>query len=403
MIYLDYNATTPVDKQVIAALTQCLESTYGNPSSSHKLGQAAKAALETSRNQVASLLHCPSDAILFLSGGTESINYVLKGMLNSSLKQRHIITSVIEHIAVLDTCKFLQEEHGFDVTYVPVNAHGCIDINDVIAAIRPSTCLITIMHANNEVGAIQPIGEMAIAARNRHKELIAKESTTTFDPLLIHTDSSQSVGKIPVHVDALYVDFVTVAGHKLYAPKGIGALYIRPGTRTLQKFMHGAGHEKGLRAGTENIPYAVALGTACAMAQDFLENENGQNKLWSLRETLLKHLEDKLSDVDMAINGPKIENHVLPNTLSIGFRNVQAAPLLRLIEDRVAASAGSACHSNATSISAVLKAMKVDPEYAMGTLRLSVGKYTTKEELEKASEIIANAIHQQLNKRQRIK
>ncbi|KDO22916.1 hypothetical protein SPRG_11760 [Saprolegnia parasitica CBS 223.65] len=399
MIYLDYNATTPVDKRVISALTQCLEETYGNPSSTHQLGQAAKAALCTARAQVAALLGCPSDAILFVSGGTESINYVLKGMLASHKAQRHIITSAVEHVAVSATCKYLAETHGFEITTLPVDALGRVAVDDVIAAVRPTTCLISIMHANNEVGTIQPIGAIAAAARAHHAALLV-DDTRGLSPLLLHTDASQSIGKIHVDVDALHVDFLTVAGHKLYAPKGIGALYIRPGTRRLETLMHGAGHENGLRAGTENIPYAVALGTACALARDYLQAH--PRALWTLRSALYTQLHDKLRDVDMAVNGPSTEHDVLPNTLSIGFANVQASALLHAIEDRVAASAGSACHSHATSISAVLRAMHVPATYAMGTLRLSVGRETTLDEINTASTIIADGVRQQLQKKRRV-
>ncbi|OQR92096.1 Cysteine desulfurase [Achlya hypogyna] len=412
MIYLDYNATTPVDPAVIAALTQCLTDTYGNPSSTHSLGKAAKAALDTARTQVASLLRCPANAVLFLSGGTESINYVLKGMLSLPAHQRHIITSAIEHVAITATCAFLEAEHGFEITYVPVDSRGRVKVEEVVAAVRPATCLVTIMHANNEVGTVQPIAAVAAAAKARHASL-READTRALRPLLVHSDASQSVGKIPVHVDALGVDFLTVAGHKLYAPKGVGALYIRPGTRPLQTLMHGAGHENGLRAGTENIPYAVALGVACALAEDGFDDK--AKALWRLRCRLLDQLQALLPDVDMVVNGPttgtsaKIasvlmglaEHDVLPNTLSIGLAGVQAAQLLRAIEGDVAASAGSACHSHTTSISAVLKAMAVESTYAMGTLRLSVGRYTTVEEVDKAATVIAAAVRQQLHKKPR--
>ncbi|CAK4691504.1 hypothetical protein LEN26_012994 [Aphanomyces euteiches] len=387
-IYLDYNATTPVAKEVVDALVPCLSENYGNPSSSYDLGRRAKAALDDSRASVGTLLHAPPSSIVFMSGGTETINYVLKGMLTSKPYQRHIVTSVVEHVAVLATCRFLQAVHGFDVTYVLVDSNGRVSVDAVVAAIQPSTCLVTIMHANNEVGTIQPLAAIATAARARHEALSANQQDV-YDPVLIHTDASQSVGKVPVHVDELHVDFLTVAGHKLYAPKGVGALYIRPGTRPLQKLMHGASHEQDLRAGTENIPYAVALGRACQLAEHGLAH-GLQKQLESLRRRLLDRLESLLPDVDKRVNGAA--DNSLPNTLSISFRNIVAPNVLQAVQDRVAASAGSACHSHTTTASYVLQAMDIPLDYAYGTFRLSVGKYTTEDEVDSAADVLAGAI-----------
>ncbi|RHY24064.1 hypothetical protein DYB32_008989, partial [Aphanomyces invadans] len=380
--------------EVVHALVPCLQSNFGNPSSTHELGRRAKAALDVAREQVGCLLGALPSSIVFLSGGTESINYVLKGLVTSQPHQRHIVTSVVEHVAVLATCQYLEEVHGFDITYVPVNDEGLVSADAVAAAVRPSTCVVTIMHANNEVGSIQPLAAISAAARARHAALINElADNLTYDPLLVHTDASQSVGKVLVRVDDLGVDFLTVAGHKLYAPKGVGALYIRPGTRPLAKLMHGAAHEHGLRAGTENIPYAVALGKACQLAQHALANGLSQ-RLLAHREHLLAKLTELLAsqDVPLKVNGPADVELVLPNTLSISFQHVSANQLLHVIEDRVAASAGSACHSHATTASYVLQAMHVPLEFALGTLRLSAGKDTTADDIDRAAHVIAQGI-----------
>ncbi|ETV70613.1 hypothetical protein H257_13986 [Aphanomyces astaci] len=393
LIYLDHNATTPVAKEVVEALVPCLETNFGNPSSSHELGRRAKAALDAARAQVGSLVGAPASSILFLSGGTESINYVLKGLVSSKPHQRHIVTSVVEHVAVLATCRFLEEAHGFEVTYVPVDAEGLVSVAAVAAAVRASTCLVTIMHANNEVGSIQPLAAISAAVRAQHSALCTTGDNghLQYDPILIHSDASQSVGKFPVLVDVLGVDFLTIAGHKVYAPKGVGALYIRPGTRALVKFMHGAAHEQNLRAGTENIPFAVALGTACELAQHSLATGLSQSLL-SLRRQLLTSLTSLLATVPVKVNGPADVTKLLPNTLSISFQGVSANELLHMIEDRVAASAGSACHSHATTVSHVLEAMQVPVEFALGTLRLTVGKDTTPEDVECAAVVIAQGV-----------
>ncbi|RQM30871.1 hypothetical protein B5M09_013246, partial [Aphanomyces astaci] len=379
--------------EVVEALVPCLETNFGNPSSSHELGRRAKAALDAARAQVGSLIGAQASSILFLSGGTESINYVLKGLVSSKPHQRHIVTSVVEHVAVLATCRFLEEAHGFEVTYVPVDADGLVSAAAVTAAVRASTCLVTIMHANNEVGSIQPLAAISAAVRAQHSALCTTGDNghLQYDPILIHSDASQSVGKIPVLVDVLGVDFLTIAGHKVYAPKGVGALYIRPGTRALVKFMHGAAHEQNLRAGTENIPFAVALGTACELAQQSLATGLSQSLL-SLRRQLLTSLTSLLATVPVKVNGPADVTKLLPNTLSISFQGVSANELLHMIEDRVAASAGSACHSQATTVSHVLEAMQVPVEFALGTLRLTVGKDTTPQDVECAAVVIAQGV-----------
>jgi cysteine desulfurase len=258
-IYLDFNATTPIAPEVAAAISQALTEPFGNPSSEHWAGLPARQAVDKSRAQVAALLHCGSDEIVFTSGGSESNNHALKGaFFAEGGRNGHIITTQIEHPAILNPCRFL-ERLGASVTYLPVDCFGRVDPEDVRRALTPRTVLISVMHANNEVGTLQPICEIARIAHERG--------------ILFHTDAAQSAGKISVRVDELGVDLLSLAGHKLYAPKGIGVLYVRKGV-ALEPLIHGAGHESGRRAGTENILLEIALGTACETAQPWLEAES---------------------------------------------------------------------------------------------------------------------------------
>jgi len=369
-IYLDYNATTPIDPRVSAAMLPYLQTQFGNPSSSHVFGNAAKKAVEKARKQIADLLHCQIDEVVFTSGGTESNNYAVKGAAFAYRhKGNHIITSKIEHPAVTEVCKYL-ESHGFFVTYLPVDEFGLVDPGQVEAAITPQTILISIMHANNEVGTIEPIAEIAAIAR-RHG-------------VLVHSDCAQSLGKIPVRVDTLGVDLLSIAGHKLYAPKGIGALYVRNGV-TLEKFVHGADHESNRRAGTENVMHIVGLGEACAMVTENLEGYGGHMK--NMRNRLETGFLARFPDL-------RLNSHPdrrLPNTCSVSFRGLEANTILSELEE-VAASAGAACHSDRVDVSAVLQAMQVPLIYAMGTIRFSVGRYTTAEEIDRALEDISRVV-----------
>ena len=369
-IYLDYNATTPVDPEVAAAMRPFLEEHFGNPSSTHWYGIQTKKAVEKARRQIAELLNCKPEEIIITSGGSESNNYAIKGVAFAKReKGNHIITSAIEHPAVTEVCGYLEGE-GFRITYLTVDEYGLVDPGDVEKAIAPQTILITIMHANNEVGTIQPIADIAKVAKV-HK-------------ISMHSDAAQSVGKIPVHVDELGVDLLSVAGHKLYAPKGIGALYIRSGVK-LAKMIHGADHERNLRAGTENVLEIVGLGQACEVAGRNLEKNVIHLK--KTRDRLQENLLGKLKDV-------KLNGHTerrLPNTLSLSFANIEADTLLSELEG-IAASAGAACHSDSVDISPTLQAMKVPIEYAMGTIRFSTGKMTTVDEIDKASEIIIETV-----------
>ena len=369
-IYLDYNATTPIAPEVAAAMRPYLEEHFGNPSSSHWYGVQTKKAVQRARGQIAGMLGCRPDEVIFTSGGSESNNYAIKGAaFGSRNRGNHIITSQIEHPAVVQVCRFL-EASGFTTTYVPVDEDGLVDPAEIERAITPQTILITIMHANNEVGTIEPIAEIARLAK-RHK-------------IIFHTDAAQSVGKIPTRVDELGVDLLSIAGHKVYAPKGIGALYVRTGIE-LQKQIHGADHEQNRRAGTENVLEIVGLGQACEIAARDLEKTAAQMK--TMRDRLHHQLEEAIPE--LKLNGHYEKR--LPNTLSVSFPNVEANTLLSELVD-VAASAGAACHSDSIDISHVLQAMHVPREYAMGTIRLTTGRMTTAEEIDRAAEAIASTI-----------
>jgi len=304
LIYLDYNATTPIDPAVFEAMLPFFKEHFGNPSSSHAYGKAAKEAVSTAREQVAKLVGAATDEILFTSGGTESNNHAIIGTALANIERgRHIITSEIEHPSVFETLKYLQKRFTFKITYLPVDKYGMVSASDVEKAITPETVLITIMHANNEVGTIESIEEIG---------KIAKERNVTF-----HTDAAQSCGKIPVGISQLNVDLLTIAGHKLYAPKGIGALYIRNGT-TLDKFIHGAGQEQGKRAGTENVPYIVGLGKACEIASDSLPIFSQSVK--SLRDRLHRNILEGLGEEKVKLNGHPEKR--LPNTLNISIKGI---------------------------------------------------------------------------------
>ena len=361
-IYLDYNATTPIDPQVGEAMLPFVHGLFGNPSSGHSFGMAAREGVDTARAQVAGMLGCAVDDLIFTSGGTEANNHAIRGVV-SAYRERgdHIITTAVEHPAVTEVCRYL-EQYGIRTTYLPVDEHGMVDPQQVEDAITPETVLVTIMHANNEVGTILPIAEISEVA-HRHG-------------VLVHSDCAQSVGKIPVKVDDLGVDLLSVAGHKLYAPKGIGALYIRPGVE-LAKLMHGANHEQNRRAGTENVIEMAGLGKAC----ELIEHNLGEyaDHMRAMRDRLEAGLLE--SGHDVRINGhPDMR---LPNTLSIAFRGVEADRVLASLPT-VAASAGAACHSDEVEVSHVLQAMNLPTEYAMGTLRLTVGRFTTANEIDRA-------------------
>jgi cysteine desulfurase len=368
-IYLDYNASTPIDPVVAAAMRPFLEDHFGNPSSGHWAASGAKAALEKARGQVAVPLGAQSDEIVFTSGGSEANNLALKGVAWALRgKGSHIITSSVEHPAVLGPCRFL-ERQGFNVTMLRVDGYGRVDPDDVIRAITPQTVIISIMHANNEVGTIQPIAEVSRIARAHG--------------ILIHTDAAQSVGKIATDVNALGVDLLTVAGHKVYAPKGVGALYVRRGT-PLEPLVHGAGHEGGWRAGTESALLAVGLGTACDVARNLAPMQGVR----SLRDRLWQRLRATFGN-RVVLNGHPDQR--LPNTLNVSFADEVGTEILARLEG-VAASTGSACHAGRIELSPVLQAMGTAPEVGMGAIRFSLGRGTTQDEIDAVADRLAQIL-----------
>jgi len=368
-IYLDFNASTPIAPEVARAMKPFLKQHYGNPSSLHWAGAPAKEAIEHARKQVASLLQCEPEEIVLTSGGSESNNHAIKGGF-FALKEKgnHIITTQIEHPAVLNPCRFL-EKLGAEVTYVGVDQYGRVDPKEIEKAIHPKTALITVMHANNEVGTIQSIEEISKIARKHG--------------IVFHTDAAQSVGKIKTHVNGLGVDLLSVAGHKIYAPKGVGALYIREGT-PIEPFIHGAGHESGRRAGTENVLLVVGLGKACEIAKKYIDNR----KIQSLRDRFWEKLQKTFGD-KVVLNGHPI--YRLPNTLNISFAGKVGGEILSQLNG-VAASTGAACHSGSVDLSPVLKAIGISPEVGMGAIRFSLGRTTTVEELNKVIKLMKNIL-----------
>jgi cysteine desulfurase len=376
-IYLDYNATTPLDPAVIEAMLPYLRQHFGNPSSTHPYGKLAHDAVEAARRQVAELLGAQPDEIVFTGGGSEASNHAIKGAVFAKLhgifgrwaRGAHVITSAVEHPATLQPCAFLKRL-GCKVTILPVDRHGLVDPDAVRKALDRGTTLVSIMHANNEVGTIQPIREIAAVAHERGA--------------LVHTDAAQSLGKVGVDVGQLGVDLLSVAGHKLYAPKGVGALYVRKGV-VLEPLIHGAGHESGRRAGTENVPYVVALGTACALARQGLPEVT--ERLWRLRERLWDRLRAALGE-RVVLNGHPERR--LPNTLNVNFVGHVGAELLERVPE-IAASTGSACHEGTISQSPVLCAMGVPPEIGRGAVRLSVGRLTTDDDIDRAAAALIRA------------
>jgi cysteine desulfurase len=367
-IYLDYNATTPVDPAVLDALLPFLRSEFGNPSSAHGLGGRAHDAVEAARAEVAALIGAEPDEIVFTSGGTEASNIAIRGAVRIGDARHDVVTSAIEHPATEACCAFLQGE-GRKVTRVPATADGLIDAARVAAAIDNKTALVTIIHAQNEIGTIQPIAEIAAAAR-RHGALV-------------HVDAAQSVGKIAVNVEELGADLLSIAGHKLYAPKGVGVLYMRRGI-ALPPLLLGAGQERGRRPGTENVPYIVALGEACRVAGTMLERE--AKRLSALSGDLLTALKREIPAIVM-VGDPKRR---LPNTLNVLFPNASGRKVLEKCP-RVMASTGSACHADSEEPSAILTALGIAHDKALGAVRLSLGRGTTADDVATAASALAAA------------
>ncbi|MCF8146076.1 MAG: cysteine desulfurase [Deltaproteobacteria bacterium] len=362
-IYLDHNATTPIDPEALRAMMPFLTEEFGNPSSGYVLGQRAHEAMDHAREAVADLLGCQADEIVFTSGGSESNNYVLKGVVDLTHPQEcHIITSAIEHPAILNPALFLMEL-GVRLTILPVDRFGQLDPDDVKKAISPDTVLITIMLANNETGVLQPIREISAIA--------------TEHGVLLHTDAAQAVGKIPVDVQDLNLDFLSVAGHKVYGPKGVGALYIRKG-RSLTPLIHGAGQEDGRRAGTENVALAAGLGAACRVAVERLRKD--AERIGRMRDLLQERL---FAEIDgLVLNGHPQDR--LPNTLNVSVPGLEGGRILEAIPT-IMASTGAACHDRTVKLSHVLSAMSVPSEVGMGALRLTLGRGNTMKQIDTAA------------------
>ncbi len=368
MIYLDNNATTPVDPEVSDAVFSSLKRDYGNPSSGHLAGKKAREAVEGSRKEVADFIGCSADEICFTSGGTEANNLALIGAAIFH-KKGHIVTSSIEHPSVLNTCRHL-ESIGFDVTYVAVEREGIIDVETVKKSLRKDTFLVSVMHANNETGVLQPIEEIGA---------MAKAHGAAF-----HTDAAQSVGKMQFSLSGSAIDFMTVVAHKFYGPKGVGALYIKAGAHILP-LLFGAGHEKGLRPGTENVAGIVGLGKACQIAKRDIKLRVAHTL--RLRDLFWDNLHSLIPG--LTLNGHKSKR--LPNTVNISIPGISSNELVEKLKDQVAISTGSACHSGRHSPSAVLKSMGLSDEDALSSIRVTVGKDNTEEEIVKAVNIIACA------------
>ncbi len=371
-IYLDYAATTPTHPEVMKAMLPYFTESFGNPSSIHSYGQEAKDAVERARSKVAALIGAKSEEIVFTGSGTEADNFAVKGVaLSRQAKGNHIITSSIEHHAVLETCKFL-EKQGFSVTYLPVDGYGMVDPNDVKKAITKKTILVSIMHANNECGTIEPVAEIGNIAREAE--------------IYFHTDAVQTVGHIPLDVNKLNVDLLSISAHKLYGPKGVGALYIRKGTR-ISSFMHGGNQERGRRASTENVPGIVGFGKAAEIAQQEMLEE--AQKLTALRDRLIEGI---LRGIEYTqLNGHPVKR--LPNNVNVSINYVEGESiLLNLDLDGICASTGSACSSADLEPSHVLVAMGLPHLQAHSSLRFTLGKWTTEEEINKVLEVLPGIV-----------
>lgn len=369
-IYLDYNATTPLAPEAALAMRPFLEGEFGNASSHHWAGRRVRGAIDKARQQVASLLRCTPAEIVFTSGGTEANNAALTGVFFAQAKSSrpHFVISRVEHPSIAKTCEFL-ERLGATVTRVPVDRFGAVDPDEIRRAITPETVLVSVMHANNEVGTIQPLREISAIAREHN--------------VLLHTDAAQSVGKIPVDVTELGVDLLTVAGHKMYAPQGVGALFIRQGVQ-LEPWLHGAGHESGRRAGTENVLEIVGLGAACELAEPWTRDSSVRD----LRDMFWRRLCERLGD-RVVLNGHPQER--LPNTLNVSFVDRHGHEILSRMPE-LAASTGSACHAGTHELSPVLSAMGVSERVGLGAIRFSLGRASTPNEVELVVDRLANLV-----------
>lgn len=387
-IYLDYNATTPIHEEVGKAMIPYLTGTFGNPSSSHIFGKEQKSAVLKSREQVSELLNCDISEIIFTSGGTESNNFALRGVFHA-LKEKypnknHVVTSAIEHPSIKEVCKYLKSEFGLKVTFVGVDKFGVLNLKELEEVVTENTLIVSIMHANNEVGTIQPIREVVDMCKKKG--------------VLVHCDAAQSCGKVKIDVQEMGVDLLSLCSHKFYGPPGIGILYIREGT-PIERMIHGATHERQLRAGTENVIHIVGIGKACELARIELDERAKKMKenVEILFETIKSELkkDEKTKKIEYVLNGHPTKK--IPNTLSISFPGVEATEVLEHMEKYVAASAGAACHADSVTVSETLLAMGVEEKVSLGTLRLTVGIFTTKEDVLKAGKIIARTVRELSN------
>jgi cysteine desulfurase len=371
-IYLDHSATTPTDPEVLGAMMRYFANHYGNPSSIHRFGQEAKRAVDEARVQVAALIGADPEEIVFTGGGTEADNMALMGTAFAGTSGRnHIITSAVEHHAVLNTCKYL-ETKGFSVTYLPVDGEGVVSPEDMQRAMTEKTLLVSIMHANNEIGTIEPLPEIAYMARERG--------------VIVHTDAVQSTGKIPVSVNDLGVDILSLTGHKLYGPKGTGALYIRRNT-PIRPILFGGHQEDGRRTGTENVPGIVGLGKACEIAARDLPGQ--MDLMLGLRKRLEMQIMEKISDA--RVNGHAFRS--LPHILSVSFRSITGDAIVRGLDRQgIAASAGAACTAETIRLSHVLEAMQIPKDLAMGTVRFSLGKGNTEAQIDRVAAILPDIV-----------
>ncbi|MGD9788245.1 MAG: cysteine desulfurase family protein [Sulfuricellaceae bacterium] len=367
-IYLDYNATTPLDPQVVAAMMPYLEGRFGNPSSGHAYGREAKAAVDAARHEVAALVGTAQDEVIFTGSATEANNLALLGTAGNNGERRHLVTSAVEHPSVMEPLRRLQRE-GWRVDFLPVDGQGQIRTDIALKAIGPQTALVSLMLANNETGVIQPVREIAALAH--------------YHGALMHVDAAQAVGKIPVSMAELGTDLLTLAGHKFYAPKGVGGLVVRRGIQ-LRPLMYGAGHEHGLRPGTENVPHLVALGMAASLARETLGEET--LRLAALRNRLFQRLASEVPG--LALNGHAEQR--LPNTLNVSFPAVGGAQLLEAAPE-VAASTGAACHAGSHGTSGALAAMGLPNGRLLGAVRLSIGRFTTEGEVDRAAAALGKA------------
>jgi cysteine desulfurase len=371
-IYMDHAATTPLAPEVLEAMIPYFSKRYGNPSSLHSFGREAREAVDDARTEVAALLNAEPSEIYFTSGGTESDNLAIKGIARKNKKKgRHIITSSIEHPAVLEVCKALTRE-GFEVTYLPVTSEGLVEIGAVEEAVREDTILISVMHANNEIGTIQPLEEIGRLAGEKE--------------IYFHTDGVQTAGKIPVDVNSLGLDAFSLSGHKLYGPKGAGALYIRKGVR-IESIQQGGGHERGLRSGTENVPGIVGLGKAARIAEENMAEES--ERVRSLRDRIKEFVLNEIED--SWLNGHPVKR--LPSNLNFGFKYIEGESLLLYLDAKgVAASTGSACSSKKLAASHVLSAIGLSPVESHGSLRMTLGMANTEEDADYACRAIFDSV-----------